>query len=126
MRGARWGSLARLSLEEVKFGPGFHSQTVGYPLPVFTSSVAFRLSHSTAWLWSPLLGEVGMFAGSVDSPRWKSVARDTPAFRDAAPLRAWALTSAQPSRVTKLCNSFYEKRKQLAFISFSIYSWIVK
>ena len=47
VRGARWRCLARLSLEEVKFGPGFHSQTVGYPLPVFMSFGAFRLSHST-------------------------------------------------------------------------------
>lgn len=126
VRGARWRSLARLSLEEVKFGPGFHSQTVGYPLPVFMSFVAFRLSHSTGQLWSPLPGEVGMFAGSVDGPRWRSVARDAPTFADAATLRALTLPSAQPSCMTKLCNSFYEKRKQLPFISFAIYSWIVK
>lgn len=107
--------------------PGLHSQRrTTLSVPVCISFVAFLAETPHRVASESWFGEVRLFADSVDSPCCSSVEWKHPTFADFAALRILTLIGAQPSCTTKLCSSFHEKRKQLAFSPPAIYSWTVK
>lgn len=107
--------------------PGLHSQQwTTLSVPVWISFVAFLAETPHRVASESWFGEVRLFAHSVDSPCCRSLEWKHPTFADFAALRILTPTGAQPSCMTKLCSSFHEKRKQLAFSPPAIYSWTVK
>lgn len=131
MCGARGGPLERAlsalawrSQEEVKSGPGLHSQTLGYPLPVFISFVAPAETPHTAALGS-WLGEVGLFADSVDSPCYRSVEWKHPTFADCC--SEDVDTHRRPTKLRdKILQLLPRKKETACFFPSVVYSWIVK